>query len=411
MTLEPITRQEQIIAGKDLQPITRMEKFLKEYGGGGGGSAPSNWLAAEGEPGHVLNRTHYVEKKTVEILPECQPEYNAPTFLLGEVVPIEIGKTYIVKWNGVEYTCVGQDGLDMGGDVCLGDIYSSSGGEFGSAPTGEPFLIGVVSSDGHTIIAPIDGSTELTLSISQVTETIHKLPGKFLPDGVPWVEQGEMVEILPTTEVVGDNGNFNISTKIEGVEVGKSYIVNYNGTEYKCVGQEVTMIPGVVALGDLGMMDGEPVTGESFIFLVVSDSMFEQMGVGAQIIPFDGAETVSVSLSAVDETLHGIDPRLLPDDLVRDVLVVKVATLDADFKPATASHTGGDLKAACLFGNNAALFAYDGKTLPLISVSDSEATAEFGNIYFSNGSLLRDYVVIDVDGNITTYEMGTTVTV
>lgn len=38
MALEPITRQEQIIAGKDLQPITRMEKFLKEYLGRGGGT-------------------------------------------------------------------------------------------------------------------------------------------------------------------------------------------------------------------------------------------------------------------------------------------------------------------------------------------------------------------------------------
>ena len=38
MALEPITRQEQIIAGKDLEPITRMEKFLKEYGGGGASS-------------------------------------------------------------------------------------------------------------------------------------------------------------------------------------------------------------------------------------------------------------------------------------------------------------------------------------------------------------------------------------
>lgn len=33
MALEPITRQEQIIAGKDLKPITRMERFLKEYSG------------------------------------------------------------------------------------------------------------------------------------------------------------------------------------------------------------------------------------------------------------------------------------------------------------------------------------------------------------------------------------------
>ena len=36
MALEPITRQEKIIAGQDLTPITRMEKFLKEFGGSGG---------------------------------------------------------------------------------------------------------------------------------------------------------------------------------------------------------------------------------------------------------------------------------------------------------------------------------------------------------------------------------------
>ena len=34
MALEPITRQEKIIAGEDLTPITRMEKFLKGFGGG-----------------------------------------------------------------------------------------------------------------------------------------------------------------------------------------------------------------------------------------------------------------------------------------------------------------------------------------------------------------------------------------
>ena len=33
MALEPITRQEKIIAGQDLTPITRMEKFLKDFGG------------------------------------------------------------------------------------------------------------------------------------------------------------------------------------------------------------------------------------------------------------------------------------------------------------------------------------------------------------------------------------------
>ena len=41
MALEPITRQEKIIAGQDLTPITRMEMFLKQFGGGGGGGGGS----------------------------------------------------------------------------------------------------------------------------------------------------------------------------------------------------------------------------------------------------------------------------------------------------------------------------------------------------------------------------------
>ena len=42
MALEPITRKEKIIAGEDLTPITRMEKFLKDFGGGGGGEPDFN---------------------------------------------------------------------------------------------------------------------------------------------------------------------------------------------------------------------------------------------------------------------------------------------------------------------------------------------------------------------------------
>ena len=42
MALEPITRQEKIIAGQDLTPITRMEMFLKNFGGGGGGTSSAD---------------------------------------------------------------------------------------------------------------------------------------------------------------------------------------------------------------------------------------------------------------------------------------------------------------------------------------------------------------------------------
>ena len=45
MELEPITRKEKIIAGQDLTPITRLEMFLKQFGGGGGGVSPEEVAA------------------------------------------------------------------------------------------------------------------------------------------------------------------------------------------------------------------------------------------------------------------------------------------------------------------------------------------------------------------------------
>ena len=56
MALEPITRQEKIIAGQDLTPITRMEMFLKNFGGGGGGGG-GGWFvvtASADESGNII---------------------------------------------------------------------------------------------------------------------------------------------------------------------------------------------------------------------------------------------------------------------------------------------------------------------------------------------------------------------
>lgn len=56
MALEPITRKEQIIAGKDLEPITRLEKFLKEYCGSGGGGTDDVYTIKQimnGETGEI----------------------------------------------------------------------------------------------------------------------------------------------------------------------------------------------------------------------------------------------------------------------------------------------------------------------------------------------------------------------
>lgn len=156
-----------------------------------------NWEQNDpAQPDYIKGRTHWVEGGgKVEILPECKPTYNAEDewFEIQNSPLLEAGKTYIVRWNGVEYTCIGFDGATIGeaGAGALGDFYTASGGQVGDAPTGEPFIIVAGNRDdgnGNAIpfmvIGPLDGTTDLTLSIYEGREIVHKLPEEFLPDSV-----------------------------------------------------------------------------------------------------------------------------------------------------------------------------------------------------------------------------------
>ena len=68
MELEAITRQEQIIAGKDLQPVTRMEFFLKAYGGGGsGGGVTTLHINVTAVNLETMNATFTADKTPAEM--------------------------------------------------------------------------------------------------------------------------------------------------------------------------------------------------------------------------------------------------------------------------------------------------------------------------------------------------------
>ena len=112
----------------------------------------------------------------VEVLPECQPEYDEVEgmFSVFEGPSINVGETYVIKWNGVDYTCVGVDLSAMQeGCVGLGDL---SMFEFDG--NGEPFTF--ICLEGGMMILPLDGTTELTLSILGQEEIIHKIPNKYV---------------------------------------------------------------------------------------------------------------------------------------------------------------------------------------------------------------------------------------
>ena len=166
MELEAITRQEQIIAGKDLQPVTRMEFFLKAYGGGGsGGGAQSDWNQNDSTAAdYVKNRTHYEESIYTDYV------LNAGgTQITGFSMP-EVGETVTVKINGVESAETVKTGTTgpIGNYTYIGTI------DFDSLKAGGTGWI-VAESMGHAM-----GVANPDTTITVETIVVHKINDKFI---------------------------------------------------------------------------------------------------------------------------------------------------------------------------------------------------------------------------------------
>lgn len=194
MALEPITRQEQIIAGKDLQPVTRMEFFLKAYGGGGsGGGVQTDWNQNDAtQPDYVKNRPFYtgdpvetvlVEERTVNFA-------NSGGIYMAQLPPTfeaTAGNTYKVYFdkNVYECTCV-----EISGITAIGNLSILGAG----SDTGEPFLMLFYTGEG-VVIYTKDTSASHALSISEFAQEIVKIDGKYLPNSVATKSEVEAAQI------------------------------------------------------------------------------------------------------------------------------------------------------------------------------------------------------------------------
>ena len=172
MALEPITRQEKIIAGQDLTPITRMEMFLKNFGGGGGGSVPKPLTydyMPEGYPKKTVQTTTLMEEQVLAFAPDGEGHYIAP---LTTALGIVEGQTYTVNWDGTEYECVCSvfNSLPVLGNLSIAGMGND---------TGEPFVY-VVNNIGGAFVT-LDTSASHTISVKTTGEVITPMAEEFLP--------------------------------------------------------------------------------------------------------------------------------------------------------------------------------------------------------------------------------------
>ena len=123
----------------------------------------SDWDAADGEPGHIKNRTHWIERVYTNVMSDTTSEVDEEIGAAAFMADLVIGKTYRVKWNGSFHICTADAFEEVG--FMGGDSY--------------PFAIDFF--EGSLDAYPKDGSTIITMAIDEVTEIIHKIPAKFLP--------------------------------------------------------------------------------------------------------------------------------------------------------------------------------------------------------------------------------------
>ena len=245
------------------------------------------------------------EEKTLYLM----GEYNF-TMDMHEY-PIELGKTYVVTFNGVEYPC---EAVEYTMNVSGSGSFSGIGFGNTTGKTGEPFVglygdfAGAFGTAG-ILYQYFNGVTSATIEIHEAL-SVQKIPMAYLPDGigndVSWNDLKDnpfagFIEVMPeTTAAFEVDGMMGMLSDTYDVELGKEYTVTWNGVEYKCTGilyEEGGVACGVV-LGNLGAMTGVNPTNEPFVVVFIYPEFVEALGAPGMVVALDGSASATLSVSA-----------------------------------------------------------------------------------------------------------------
>lgn len=280
-----------------IKPKTRKEIYLAYLSGDMSLELPEPLTRDEVNLYNLCKNKAYGEYTTVkEVLAECQPEMDDEgAFVIESGAPVlTAGETYIVDWNGTEYTCAAQDLSAMQPGLCL----LGNGANLGFAGNGEPFaIIGGTNDEGITSLQmmPFDGSTTLTISIRQEVTEVEKISGKYV-EGMGWSENFPVV--FAEEQSVQFQKGEGLINHTNLFSHGDSVRVVWDGTEYNLTASTLVGMPYV---GNASFAGGED-TGEPFTI-----ACFD-----GQMVAISQNETATVSCDGIKVIYHPIDGNLLP---------------------------------------------------------------------------------------------------
>lgn len=285
MSLEPITRQEQIIAGKELEPITRMEKFLKEYVGGSGGGYTDQVPVSTDADGSVFNGTgyqndSYISSGTGGV--SSQAGYVVTGFIPyaeGDVIRFKGAIWGEGSYSRIAFYDADKNKILVGTYPSSGEVADEGNGVYRLTPSvaeggGKAFVRLSFYGTGENLVVTInekivsavaDWNTMLNKPFYEEDDgTIHHLDHKYIKD--MYYEERRLMDIVPETTLefsgAGDNtrGFINATALVEG----DTYTIVWDGVPYTCIGAFVNFDGiNMVGVGNWAAIGGEN-TGEPF---------------------------------------------------------------------------------------------------------------------------------------------------
>lgn len=142
---------------------------------------PTKWKSADYQP-----RTHYAISEETEVIPQTDITVSGGIYQGGIAPTIEIGRTYTVTFDGVEYECVCSrtnpyyDGTEVAGNVLGNKALMLSN----DTNTGEPFCF-LALDLGIWGIACASGTHTLKVT-GEVDTFVQKIPEKYYTDTKPY---------------------------------------------------------------------------------------------------------------------------------------------------------------------------------------------------------------------------------
>lgn len=304
----------------NLDGSTNTEQGLRIYIGG---NKPNMiYLHPESFGLDMSADTRMVEVYTHEVLKQLDPKYikdmyyeefaelfsveNAEfvdrQYMCETPFAIEVGNTYVINWDGIEYVC---DAYMFDGTPAIGNTSL-----FGGKGNGEPFCIGYMHLEDITFVYGFDDLITHTFSVSGAV--YHTIAHKYIKD--MYYETSELRDIVLIDNVILDefedseSGFYNQYTNyyidFVGTE-GQTYFVIWDGTEYECVCKGIVEDFGVGnenVLGSYGSTTNEP-------FAIHHSSSEDAICVS---VKDNGIHTLSIIQRGMSTVVHQIDAKYLP---------------------------------------------------------------------------------------------------